>query len=155
MWTLLPSRVSRWPPIILKWGLCWLPISFSCRKSWCMCWFDSSQSWYCSLEGTLVIARHENGDVAQLVRASDRHAADAGSIPRCGKEFFFQSQRSVKTLLCVSVTPCSIACINICARVKDPVVHVRVRWIMETLKYPAWTVSWLGEIPLGQYSCKK
>ena len=26
-------------------------------------------------------------DVAQLVRASDRHAADAGSIPRCGKGF--------------------------------------------------------------------
>ena len=24
-------------------------------------------------------------DVAQLVRASDRHAADAGSIPQCGK----------------------------------------------------------------------
>ena len=26
-------------------------------------------------------------------------------------------------------TPCEIACINICAHVKDPVVHVRVRWI--------------------------
>ena len=32
------------------------------------------------------------GDVAQLVRASDRHAADAGSIPLCGKGFFSQSQ---------------------------------------------------------------
>ena len=30
--------------------------------------------------------------MAQLVRASDRHAADAGSIPRCGKGFFFQSK---------------------------------------------------------------
>ena len=72
-------------------------------------------------------------DVAQLVRASDRHAADAGSIPRCGKGFFSQSQLSVQTLLRVSVHPqCAIACINICAHVKDPVVHVRVRWIMET-----------------------
>ena len=37
-------------------------------------------------------------DVAQLVRASDRHAADAGSIPRCGKGFFSLSQLSVQTL---------------------------------------------------------
>ena len=29
-----------------------------------------------------------DGDVAQLVRESNRHAADAGSIPRCGKGFF-------------------------------------------------------------------
>ena len=27
---------------------------------------------------------------------------------------------------------CVIACINICAHDKDPVVHVRVRWIMAT-----------------------
>ena len=32
------------------------------------------------------------GDVAQLVRASDRHATDAGSIQRCGKDFFFLPQ---------------------------------------------------------------
>ena len=38
-------------------------------------------------------------------RASDRHAADAGSIPRCGKEFVSQSQLSVQTLLRVSVHP--------------------------------------------------
>ena len=58
--------------------------------------------------------------------------------------------------------------------VKDPVVHVRVWWIIETLKHPACTVSWVArlcrswlsprkatrisygkKIPLGQYSCKK
>ena len=43
--------------------------------------------------------------VTQLVRASDRHAADAGSIPRCGKGFFSPSQLSVQTLLRVSVHP--------------------------------------------------
>ena len=61
---------------------------------------------------------------------------------------------------------------NICAHVKDPVVHVRVRWIMETLKYLSTTVGWvarlfaagfpqgtqpefpIGEIPLGQYGGK-
>ena len=51
------------------------------------------------------VASNVSGDVAQLVRASDRHAADAGSIPRCGKGFFSQSQFSVQTLLRVSVHP--------------------------------------------------
>ena len=73
------------------------------------------------------------GDVAQLVRASDRHAADAGSTLRCGKKFFFsQSQLSVQTLLRSPCPFCAIACIYICAHVKGPVVHVRVGWIMET-----------------------
>ena len=31
---------------------------------------------------------------------------------------------------------CAVACYNTCAHVKDPVVHVRVRWIRETLKTP-------------------
>ena len=34
-----------------------------------------------------------------MLRASDRHAADVGSIPRCGKGSFFQSQLSVQSLL--------------------------------------------------------
>lgn len=50
--------------------------------------------------------------------------------------------------------------------VKDPVVHVRVQWIMKTLQQPACTVGWIaagfswgkqpdfpmGEIPTWQYS---
>ena len=47
-----------------------------------------------------------NGDVAQLVRAWDCHATDAGSVPWYGKGFFPQSQLSVQTLLRVSVHPC-------------------------------------------------
>ena len=98
--------------------------------------------------------------------ASDRHTADAGSIPRCGKELFSQSQLSVQTL--VRIPPCAITCINMCAHVKDPVVHIRVRWIMETRNHPGCTVGWIarrcrswlspgkqseffmGEIPMGQ-----
>ena len=38
-------------------------------------------------------------DAAQLVRASDQHAIDAGSVPSCGKGFFSQSQLSVQALL--------------------------------------------------------
>ena len=77
--------------------------------------------------------------------ASDWHAAEAGSIPRCGKGFFPPSQLSVQTLLHVSLhPPCAIACINICSHVKDRVVHVRVRWIMETLKHLACSLGWVA-----------
>ena len=99
--------------------------------------------------------RSTGGDVVHLVRASDRHAADAGSIPRCGKEFFSQGQRSVQTLTCVRTPPCAIACINICAHVKDPVVHVRVRWIMETLKHPACTIGWITRLCRSWLSPRK
>ena len=71
----------------------------------------------------------KGGDVAQLVRASDRHADDVGSIPRCGEGFFFfpESTFSADFLTCVRTLPFAIARINVCAHVKDPVVHVRVR----------------------------
>ena len=81
-------------------------------------------------------------------RASGWHAADAGLIPQCGKGFFSQGQLSVKALLtCAHTPPCAIACIYICAHVKDPVVHVRVWWIMETLKHPACTIHGV-KVPL-------
>ena len=48
----------------------------------------------------------------------------------------------VQTLLQSPDTPVSTAYINICVHVKDPVVLVRVWWIIETLKHPACTVGW-------------
>ena len=66
---------------------------------------------------------------------SDRHAAEAGSIPWCGKGFFSPESPFGANSLAVSVhPPCAITCVNICSHVRDPVVRVRVRWIMETLK---------------------
>ena len=41
----------------------------------------------------------------------------------------------------VRTPPCAIACITICAHDKDPVVHVRVRWIMAKQIYQARTIS--------------
>ena len=37
----------------------------------------------------------------------------------------------------VRTPPCAITCINICAHVRDPVVHVRVRGIIERIKTPS------------------
>ena len=34
----------------------------------------------------------------------------------------------------------------ICAYVKDPVINVRVRWIVKTLKHPACTVGWIARL---------
>ena len=104
------------------------------------------------------------GDVAQLVERRTGTPLRQVRFPGAAREF---STFGIRT------PPCAIACIYICVRVKDPVVHVRVRWIMETLKHLACTVGWvaqlcsswrspgkqpefpLGEIPMGQYSGKK
>ena len=50
----------------------------------------------------------------------------------------------------VCTPPCAIACIYICAHVKDPVVHVRVRWVMETLKHPAYILGWVVRLCRGR-----
>ena len=75
-------------------------------------------------------------------RASDRHAAEASSIPWLvvRRGIFLPVNFQCRLSYGVRTPPCATACINICAHVKDPVVRVRVRWIMETLKYPACTV---------------
>ena len=46
----------------------------------------------------------------------------------------------------VRIPSCAIACIIICAHVKDPVVHVRVWWIMELLQHSACTVGWVARL---------
>ena len=42
---------------------------------------------------------------SSVARASDRHAADAGSTARCGKEFFLQESIFSADSLTVSVHP--------------------------------------------------
>ena len=60
-------------------------------------------------------------------RASDRHIADTGSIPRCGKGFFSLPESIFSAdSFGVCTPPCAIACIYICAHGKDPVVRVRL-----------------------------
>ena len=50
---------------------------------------------------------------------------------------------SLPTILSTT-PPCVSAYVNICAHVKDPVVHVRVQWIIEILKHLACTVGWVA-----------
>ena len=47
-------------------------------------------------------------------------------------------------------SPLAVGCINICAQVKDYVVHVRIRWIMKTLKHPVSTAGWVARLCRSQ-----
>ena len=85
------------------------------------------------------------GDVAQMVKSiglSRRWRRFNSPVPQ--GIFFPESTFSevFTHFTCVCTPLCAIACINILAHVKDPVVHGRVPWIMETLKHPACTVGW-------------
>ena len=86
-----------------------------------------------------------SGDVVQLVRASDRCAVDRRFDSPMRQGIFLPESTFSADSLTVSVrtSPCAVACIYIYAHVTDLVVHVRVWWIMETLKHPACTGGWV------------
>ena len=86
------------------------------------------------------------GGCSAFGRASDRHATDIGSIPRCGKGFSPRVNFQCSLFYVCPYPLCAVACINICAHVKDPVVCIRLRRIMETQKHQACTIGW--EAPL-------
>ena len=76
------------------------------------------------------------GDVAQLVEHWTFPGVTRDFSPRVN--FHCRLSYGVRTPLC------AVACIYICAHVKDLIVYVRVWWIMETLKHPACTVGWVA-----------
>ena len=111
----------------------------------------------------------EGGDIAQMLER--RTATPLRQVPFPGAARIFLPVSFQCRLSCgVRTLPCAVAHINVCERVKDHVVHVRVRWIMEIQKHLACTVgsiarlcrSWLskgkatrismGEFPMGRQS---
>ena len=88
-------------------------------------------AWKCSTWAT-----GEEGvrDVAQLIEYRTGTLPTQVRFPGAARDFLPESTFGADSLT-VSVHPqCAIACIYTCAPVKVPVVHARVRWIMETLK---------------------
>ena len=79
-------------------------------------------------------------------RQTDRHAADKGSTSRCGKGVFLESPFNADSLTMFVHPPCASACINMCAHVNNPVVHVRVRWIMAALKHQVCVLDWVARL---------
>ena len=74
----------------------------------------------------------EGGDVAQLVKRRTGTLLTQVRFPGAAREFSPGVDFQCRLSYGVRTPPCAIACINTCAHVKDPVVHVRVRWIVET-----------------------
>ena len=123
---------------------------------------------------TLISTLSRDGDVARWIGRRTGTPLRPFWIPWCGKGLFSSPRVSFQCRLAYGVRtpPCPVACIYICAHSKDPVVHVRVRWAMKTLKHPASTVGWtarlcrswlfpgesnpnfpLEKFQMGQYSC--
>ena len=94
----------------------------------------------CRATVLLILMTNRDGDVAQLVERRTG-TPEADSPVRQGL-FLPVSAFSADSLTVPVHPPCAIACIYICAHVKDPVVHVGVRCIMETRKH-------LGSVDYG------
>ena len=92
------------------------------------------------------VDRTRDGDIAQLIERRTgtplRQVRFLGAARDFSPRVHFRCRLSygVRTL------PCAIACFKLCAHVKDLVDHVRVRWIMETLKHSACTVGWVARL---------
>ena len=78
-------------------------------------------------------------DVAHLVDRMTGIPLMQVGFPGVAKDFFSELTLSFRLSSGVPTSPCAI-----CARVKDLGFHVRIRWIIKTLKYSACTVSWVA-----------
>ena len=78
-----------------------------------------------------------DGNVAQLVEHQTVTPPTQVRFPGAARDFSPRVNFQCRLSYGVRTSPRAIACICICAHVKDPVVHVRVRWNIETLKTPS------------------
>ena len=86
-------------------------------------------------------------DVAHLVERRTSTPLTLVRFPGAARDFFFPESTFIADSPTVSVHPrVQCSCINICLHVKAPVVHVRVRWIMEILKHPVCIVGWVAPL---------
>ena len=86
------------------------------------------------------------GDVAQLVQHWTGTPLMQVWFPDVARDFSPRVNFQCRLSHNVCTPLCAIACIYICAHVKNPAVDVRVRWIMETLKHPACTLGWVAQL---------
>ena len=86
------------------------------------------------------------GGVAQLVERRTGTPLMQVRFPGVARDFSPRVNFQCRLSFGVRTPPRAIACIYICAHVKDPVVHVRLWSIMETLKQPACTVGWVARL---------
>ena len=125
--------------------LCHQPISF------CSSWVKIESTWmrpekpkfkaekkFCYINIYLC-----GGFVTQLVECQTVMPLTQVWFPGAARDFSPRVNFLCRLSYGVRTLPCAIACINICAHVTDPVIHVSVRLIMQTLKHPACMVGWV------------
>ena len=95
------------------------------------------------------------GDVAQLVERRIGTPLRQVRFPGAARNFSPSANFRCRLSFGVLTPMCAVAGINICAHVKDLVVHVKVRWILETLKHPACTVGWVARLRRSWLSLRK
>ena len=67
-------------------------------------------------------------------------------FPSVARDFSLRVNFQCRLSYAVCTLLCAITCIYISVLVKDPVVHVRVWLIMETLKHPACTLGLVAQL---------
>ena len=85
-------------------------------------------------------------DAAQLLQCQTGTLLMQVRFPGAARDFSPRVNFQCRLSYDVHTPTCVITYINICAHIKDPVVHVRVWLIMETKKHPVCTVdqvAWL------------
>ena len=91
-------------------------------------------------------AENKGRDVAQLVEDRTGTSPSQVRFPGAARDFSPRVNFQCRLFYDARTPPCAAVCINICAHVKDPAVHVRGRWVMETLKHPACTVGGVARL---------
>ena len=94
--------------------------------------------------GTLFLGMLVGGNVAQSVEHWTGTLLMQVQFSGAARDFSPRVSFQCRLSNNVCTPPCTIACIYICAHIKDPVVHVRVWWIRETPKHPACTLGWVA-----------
>ena len=100
---------------------------------------------HCAINCRVIITSRD-GDVAQLVEHGTGTPQTPVRFPGAARDFSPRVNFQCRLSYDVRTPPCAIACFHICAQFKDPIVHARVRWIIETLKHPACTVEWVAQL---------
>ena len=95
------------------------------------------------------------GNAAQLVEHRTGTPPTQAGFFGAARDFSPRANFQCRLSYGVRTHPCAITCIDIGVHVKDPVVHVRVRWIMETLNHPACTLGCIARLCRSWLSLSK
>ena len=113
----------------------------ACFRRYCL------EQWMCF---TVNLFYKWDGDVAQLVESQTGTPLTQVRFPGAARDFSPGVNFQCRLSYGVRTPPYAITCIDICAHMKNPVVNVRVRWTMQTLKHTACIHRKLGSATLSQ-----